>query len=108
MPFPTIQQFFGTNATLNGTTLTINLNDFTGVGLTPATAQPGDIFASMLLRIISVTPVDAATTDKQWPVTVGTPFISVVRDNEQLERSFPVSFYTPFTAATFDPDSVIG
>jgi len=108
MPAPTIQQFFGNNATLTGSTLTINLNDFTGVGLTPATAQPGDIMAALVLRIISVTPVDAATTDKQWPVTVGTPFISVVRDNEQLERSFPVSFYTPFTNAVFDPDAVIG
>lgn len=108
MPAPTVQQIFGPNATLSSGVLTISLSDFSSVGLTAATAQPGDIVAALILRIISVTPANAATEDKAWPITIGEPFISVVRDNEQLERSFPVSLYTPFNAAVFDPDDVIG
>ncbi|PZV07825.1 MAG: hypothetical protein DCF32_06235 [Leptolyngbya sp.] len=107
MPSPTLQQFFGASATLVGGNLTLDLDDFADVGLSNTATAPGDILAAIILKIIANTPTDAATTDKLWSVTIGDPFISVVRDNEQLERSFPVSFYTPFTASVFDPDAVI-
>lgn len=107
MPAPTLQQFFGANAMLSGSTLTINLNDFSTVGLSSSATQPGDILAGIVLLIIANTPANAATDDPLWSVTIGDPFMTIVRNNQQLERNFPVSFYTPFDASTFDPDAVI-
>jgi len=108
MPAATLQQFFGANSTLSSGTLTVDLNDFADVGLTPTSTSPTEILTAILLKLKANTPTDAALNDKEWGITIGDPFISVVRDNEQLDTQYPVSIYRPFSSPTLDPDDVIG
>ncbi|MBD1917450.1 MULTISPECIES: hypothetical protein [Cyanophyceae] len=107
MPAATIQQFFGATATLANTVLTIDLDDFVGVGLTPTSTSAAEIFTAILLRIKANTPT-TAIDDPLWGVIVGDPFLSIVRDNSQLDTQFPVSVYKPFNGSALDPDEVVG
>ncbi|MGG6237229.1 hypothetical protein ACQ4N7_01210 [Nodosilinea sp. AN01ver1] len=108
MPAATLSQVFGANASISSGTLTVSLADFTDVGLTPTSTSPTEILTAILLKLKANTPTDAATNDKDWGITIGDPFISVVRDNEQLDTQYPVSIYRPFANPTLDPDDVIG
>lgn len=107
MPAATLQQFFGASATLVGGNLTIDLDDFADVGLSNTSTSAAEIFTAILLKIKANTPTTAAD-DVLWGVIVGDPFLSIVRDNAQLDTQFPVSVYKPFNSSTLDPDEVVG
>lgn len=107
MPALTLAQVFGANASVTSGVLEITLADFSSVGLTGVTPTASEIFTAIMLQIVaSQTPT--SQEDLDVGVFIGEPFISVVRNNEQLDRSFPVSVFTPFSASTLDPDDVIG
>lgn len=107
MPALTITQVFGASAAVSGGVLSIDLSDFSTVGLTNATPTASEIFTAILLRIISQ-QTSTSQEDTEVGVYIGEPFISVVRSNTQLDRSFPVSVFTPFSSSTLDPDEVVG
>lgn len=107
MPALTIPQVFGATAAVSGGVLSVSLADLAAVGLTNATPTASEIFTALLLRLVSQQTA-ASLDDVEVGVYIGDPFISVVRTNTQLERQFPVSVFTPFSAATLDPDDVIG
>jgi hypothetical protein len=116
----TLQDLYGTNATLNGTTLTINLTDFTTTGFDPtvnANLTPGRIAAAHLKYMRDQNKGDAKTNDP----TVGIAadelaqgqkqfVVRGVEPNAQAQVSIPVvlNIYTPDEAADFDPDKVVG
>lgn len=115
----TLQQLYGANAVLNGTTLTINLDDFANTGFDPTVAAnltPGKIAAAHLKFI---------RDNNKGEEKANNPAIGIVADdgigqkqflvrgeepNAQAQISIPMTFniYTLDEASDFDPDKVIG
>jgi hypothetical protein len=116
----TLQDLYGANATLNGTTLTINLSDFTATGFDPTNAAnrtPGKIGAAHLKYMREQNKGDVKTNDP----TVGIAadefsqgqkqfVVRGVEPNAQAQvlTQIVLNIYTPDEAADFDPDKVVG
>lgn len=107
MPALTIPQVFGAGASITGGVLSIPLSDLAAVGLNGVTPTASEIYTAIMLRLVSQQTA-SSLEDIEVGVYIGEPFLTVSRGNAQLERQFPVSVFTPFNAATLDPDDVIG
>jgi len=107
MPAITLAQAFGSNASISGGVLSIPLADLASVGLSKASPSASEIFTALILRIRAA---QGATTqeDIEVGIFVGDPFLTISRNDTQLERQFPVSVYTPLNIPVLDPDDVIG
>lgn len=115
----TLQDLYGANANLNGTTLTINLTDFASTGFDPtvgANLTPSKIAAAHLKYLRDNNKGDTKASD---------PTIGIVADDTQGQKQFVVrgvepnasaqvsipitiNIYTPDLASDFDPDKVVG
>lgn len=108
MPALTTAQMFGPSATLTGTTLTITLSDFSGVGLSGSTPSATDVMAAIILRQLSQMPTDASTdTTVGYRVEAGFVPFAFARNNTQFEHPYNIYFYTPASGSSLDPDNVI-
>ena len=108
MPARTLTDLFGASADLTSGTLTINLTDFSGVGLDNANPDPTDIAAALILYWQSTQATDA-DTDPTNGVVVNDEFKSFITrgDSPQIEYQYPVSLYVADTTQSLDPDSVV-
>lgn len=105
----TLQQQFGTNATLSNGVLSIHISDLTSVGLNGSSPSPSDIAAALVLHWQANQGTNA-DQDNTIGVVVGTPFRTLLSRNNinQIQYQYPVSFYVPDTlGTTLDPDSVV-
>ncbi|WP_013324520.1 hypothetical protein [Gloeothece verrucosa] len=105
----TLQQIFGTNATIANGELTIKLSDLTSAGLNGT--KPSSIFASLLKRNKSTLGGDIINDP-----TAGVSATSfensrtfVMRGTE-TQISVPVTFniYLAAPSDDFDPDDIVG
>lgn len=103
-----ITQRFGTNASVTGGVLSIELTDLATVGLDAASPSADQIFAALILLNLANQPVGAAD-DISVGVTVEAGFKSFLDRNgtTQLERQYTCSLYTPDTTGDIDPDDVV-
>ncbi|MEB3338967.1 MAG: hypothetical protein VKJ46_15965 [Leptolyngbyaceae bacterium] len=108
MPAPSIQELFGVNASLSGSTLAITLTDFLPEGFDVTDPTASRVVAAMVKRWKNFTT--GKEDDPTVGITVGAPFVSLATRGEQTQRSFQysVSLYIPDVgAAEPDPDLVV-
>lgn len=108
MATPTIQDLFGTTATVTNNTLSIKFADFTDVGWTDAagTTSAEKWLTAILLKARAFT---AAQIDEMADIEVNAPFLGLVQRNSVNKRqySYSVNVYeTDSGAAAPDPDNV--
>lgn len=103
----TITQVFGASATLSAGTLTIDLADFTGTGLDPATTKASSILSALIINLKSIQS-STASEDTDVGVVVGDKYRMIARNDTQLEEQYPVSIYRPIAITDLDPDEVVG
>jgi hypothetical protein len=116
----TLQDLYGANAILNGTTLTINLADFTTTGFDPTVAAnltPAKIAAAHLKYMRDSNIGDAKTNDPTFGIAADElqqgqkQFVVRGTDpNTVAHILIPIvlNVYIPDEATDFDPDKVIG
>lgn len=103
----TLQEAFGSNASLTSTSLTIQLSDLASAGLNKPNPSASEILTAIVLRVINSQPSNASE-DTERGIVIGTPFMSISRNDSQLERQYPFSIYTPLNITALDPDEVVG
>lgn len=108
MPALTLQQQFGTNASIASGTLSIKLADLAAVGLNSNSPTPAKI-ASALVLLWKQNQGSDADQDISIGLVVGTPQINIAYrgTTQQIEYQHPVSIYTPNNLGGLDPDEVI-
>lgn len=108
MPKPTLQQIFGTNATVTSNELTIKFSDFSSVGWDTAagTTDAEKWFTAILIK---AREFSEANTDQIPNLNIQEPFPGLVMRNNALKReySYSVQVYVPDSSATApDPDLI--
>ena len=108
MPELTIQQRFGTNATLSAGVLTIQLSDLTSVGLDASSPTSSQILAALVLLSKGNEPINAAD-DPTIGATIADPFKSfVVRSGtDQIQHQYSINLYETDNSTNLDPDNII-
>lgn len=108
MPAPSIQELFGINATLSGTTLSITLTDFSPEGFDVTDPNAARVAAALIKKW------KAFTSNKDADPTVGLvvtdPFVTLATRGESVQRGFQyaATIYIPDSgAAEPDPDLVV-
>ncbi len=100
-----LEQRFGTGASLSGGVLSVNITNLTG--LTSATATPDQIFAAMILHNKAIQPTNALD-DATVGVTIDDPFLQIVRSDSQIQYSYNVGLYKAAAlGGSLDPDDVV-
>lgn len=104
----TVTEYFGSGATLSGTTLTVNLAPLaTKFGMNTTTPKASQALALLIMQAESAT--DTKVSDPLYGVTIEAGFNSIVARGEssQIANGYTVNIYTPNPNATLDPDNVI-
>lgn len=108
MPAPTIQDFFGANATLSGSTLSISLGDFTAQQFDATDPNAARIAAALIRKWRSAS--NGKDDDPTCGLLVASPFVTLQQRGTETQRGFQYSatFYVPDSgAAEPDPDMVV-
>lgn len=108
MPKPTIQQIFGTNASVTSNQLTISFSDFASVGWGTAagTIDAEKWLTAILLKARAFSEVN---TDQIPNINIQEPYPGLTMRNNLLKReySYSVQVYVPDTSAIVpDPDLI--
>ena len=104
----TVANYFGSGATLSGSTLTINLAPLaTAFGFNAATYKASQALALIIMQATSTSV--GKTDDATWGAIVERGFDSLVTrgTSNQIAYGYSVNLYAPNTATTLDPDNVV-
>lgn len=108
MPKPTLQQIFGSNATISNNELTLKFSDFASVGWNTAT---GTVDAEKWLTaiILKAREFSVTNTDQVPNINIQEPYPGLITRNNVLKReySYAVQIYVPDSGSTVpDPDLI--
>lgn len=108
MPKPTLQQIFGSGATVTSNQLTLNFSDFASVGWNTATGTD-DAEKWLSAIILKAREFSTANTDQVPNINVQEPYPGLITRNDVLKReySYTVQIYVPDSGSTIpDPDLI--
>jgi len=108
MPKPTIQQLFGTNATVTSNELTIKFSDFSSIGWGTA-AGTTDAEKWLTAILLKARAFSETNLDEVPNINVQDPYPGLTMRNNALKReySYNVQVYVPDTSAIVpDPDLI--
>lgn len=108
MPKPTLQQIFGTNASITANDLTIRFADFSSVGWDTA-AGTTDAEKWLTAIILKARAFTQSNTDEIPSIVVQAPFPGLITRNNVVKReySYSVQVYILDAGSTIpDPDSI--
>lgn len=101
----TLDERFGTGASLSGGVLSITITNLTG--LTSSTASADKILAAIILHNKAIQPTNAAD-DATNGVTIDDPYKSFARNDTQIQHSYSVNLYeSAGSLGALDPDNVV-
>jgi hypothetical protein len=108
MPKPTLQQIFGTNASVSSNELTIKFSDFSSIGWNAPTGTT-DAEKWLTAILLKAREFSAANPDQVPNINVQEPYPGLVMRNTVLKReySYNVQVYVPDTSSSVpDPDLI--
>ena len=107
MAEPTLIEIFGSGATQDATTLTIDKNDLIAIGLTPSASNTGEsLVAAIIAKAQETLTASRQESHSEQSIVIEDNLETLTTRNDQLYRQLTksISFDKLDTQVGFDPD----